>query len=447
MKKHILLCILFVSTMVSATQTVTLEQLQKDGWSAYQGQRIKISTPLVVCGRFHDSITLATERLYVPEERAIGLAEGDSTTYWQLVNYNRSQSIKLVCSTPFWLNLGSTVKNLEAYVTGERSLQTGQQPKFKNYKPSKKLPDLGKHDLLVCAANIQNYFVHLGGYASKRTTPKQFALQRLKVASALTYFNADLYALCEIEKGSTAPADLVAAMNELKHGDIYDFVRTSETDGDTISVGFIYRKDKIKPYGELRSAYHAPNIYAYRFMLQGFEDLASGERFVVSLNHPRSKRGTPQLSNNKRMANINAILGNINQAYEDSVYSDSDILMLGDYNCYRYEQPVQTIVNAGYEDILASDSLNYSYCYKGECGSLDRVFASPTMATQISGVAHIHWNTDFYYSAAYYSKYNFNNKPYDQQQNNIKKVMSKAAKKNLLFRYSDHDPVLIGIKF
>ena len=447
MRKHILFIVLLFATTTFATRPVTLEQLEQDGWAAYKGQRIKLTTPLIVCGRFADSITLSTERLYVPEERAVGLAEGDSTRYWELVNYNRSHAIKLVCKTPFWLNLGSTVRNLEAYVVGERSLQTGQQPTFKNYKPSKKLPDLGKHDMLVCAANIQNYFVHLGGYASKRTTPQQQALQRFKVASALTYFDADLYAICEIEKGTAAPRDLVAAMNEIKRSEVYDFVRTSETDGDTISVGYIYRKDKIKPFGELRCAYEAPNIYAYRFMLQGFEHLASGERFVVSLNHPRSKRGTPQYSNQKRMANVEAILGNIRQAYEEKVYEDPDILMLGDYNCYRYEEPNQTIVKAGFEDMLASDSLNYSYCYKGECGSLDRVFATPTMATQITGVAHIHWNTDYYYSAAYYSKYNFNDKPYDVQQNNIKKIMTKAAKKNLLFRYSDHDPVLIGIKF
>ena len=447
--KKLLFLVLLVSTTAFATQPVSLEQLQQEGWNPYKGQRIKLTTPLIVCGRFGDSITLAEERLYVPEERAVGLNEGDSTRYWELVNYNRSHSIKLVCKTPYWLNLGSTIRNLEAYVVGERSLQTGQQPKFKNYKPSKRLPDVGKHDILVCAANIQNYFVHLGGYASKKTTQKQHALQRLKVASALTYFDADLYALCEIEKGSAAPTDLVAEMYSLKHGVVYDFVRTSETDGDTISVGFIYRKDKLKPYGELRCAYQAPNIYAYRFMVQGFEDLRSGERFVVSLNHPRSKRGNPDISNQKRMKNIEAILGNINRAYEDKVYDDPDILLLGDYNCYRFEQPIQTIVAAGYADMLASDSLNYSYSYKGECGSLDRVFASPTMAAQISGVAHVHWNTDYYYSAVYYSKYNFKNSVStgNPTSKELKPQLTKAAKKNLLFRYSDHDPVLIGIKF
>ena len=97
---------------------------------------------------------------------------------------------------------------------------------------------------------------------------------------------------------------------------------------------------------------------------------------------------------------------------------------------------------------MLTDSLEYSYSYKGLCGSLDRVFASPTMAEQITGVAPIHWNTDYYYSAAYYSKYNFlNNNVPKEAPTDIRKCLSKAAKRNMLFRYSDHDPVLIGIKF
>jgi len=382
----------------------------------------------------------------VPEERAVSLDKGDSSVYWQLVQYNKTRSIKLVCKVPYYLNLGATVRNLTAYVTGERSLQTGQQPKFKNYVPSKHIPNLGNPDIKICAANIQNYFVHLGGYASKRTTPLQHAFQRLKVARALTYIDADLYALCELEKGPAAPAELTEAMNtETKGKKHYAFVCTSKTDGDTISVGFIYRSDKLKPYGELRSAYQAPNIYAYRFMLQGFEDLQTGERFVVSLNHPRSKRGAPDVANLKRMDNISAMLNNIRQAYADSIYTDPDILVLGDFNCYRYEQPIQTLVAAGFADMLAGDSLNYSYSYKGECGSLDRVFASETMVPQITEVKHLHWNTDYYYSAVYYSKYNFTNQKADIDSRKL--PLTKAAKKNMLFRYSDHDPVLIGIKF
>ncbi|MBR2167806.1 MAG: hypothetical protein IJ920_05750, partial [Paludibacteraceae bacterium] len=289
------LLILFVLTLTVAAQAVTkvsCEQLQQNGWAAYQGQRICISTPLIVCGTFRDTIILAPERLYVPEERAVGLNKGDSSRYWQIAKDNATKQIKLVCRKPYDLNLGATVRGLEGNVTDNQTIQTGQHPRFKNYKPSKKIPSVGNADILVCATNIQNYFVHVGGYATKRNTPGQHAFQCYKTASALCQINADLYALCEIEKGPSAPAELTDKMNELAKKDIYAFVRTAEDDGDTISVGFIYRKDRIRPVGELLRAYtNRSNIYSNRFMLQGFEHIRSGEQFVLSLNHPRSKRG------------------------------------------------------------------------------------------------------------------------------------------------------------
>ena len=447
-----LLILAFLPTFLLAATKVTLSDLETNGWEHYKGQSITITTPLVVCGTMYDSLILAPERLYVPDERAYGLADGDSTEYWRLVKYNQSKRIKLECKYPYSINLGAQVRNLTARVMGERHLQTGTQPSFKNYRPSTKLPDMGDYDLLICSANIQNFFYHVGGYATRRNTAGQHALQCYKVAAAMVCINADLYTLCELEKGSSAPEELVTKMNELARTDRFAFVRTQETDGDTISVGFIYNKEKVSPYGDLFFAYDindpATRIYAYRFMLQGFEDIRSGERFVVSLNHLRSKRGTPLEAKHKRMVNVEYILNGIQTAYAEGIYDDPDILLVGDYNSYTQEQPLQTIVRAGYTDVLMHyDSIGYSYSYKGECGYLDRAYATPSMATQITAVHPLHWNTDYYYSAAYYSKYNFKDRVIPKTAPaKIRKVLSPAAKKNLLFRYSDHDPILIGIK-
>ena len=440
---------LVLALYVVGIERVSFEQLQDGGWKSMKGCVVEITTPLVVCGTFHDSIYLAPERLYVPEERAKGLSEGDSTEYYKWVEYNDRLRIRMECPKPYDLNLGATIKGLRAMITGERSLLTGRQPNFKNYKPQTALPNLGWADIVICSTNIQNYFVHQGGYATKRQTDGQHALQCLKVASALVKMNADLYAICEIEKGESAPKELAGKMNELSGKEKFDFVRISKVDGDTISVGLIYDKTKLRPYGELCFAYPKKvNIYSCRFVLQGFEAIESGERFVVSLNHLRSKRGSQEESLDKRMANVEALTDCIQEAYNDSIYTDPDIIVLGDFNSYTQEKPIQTMIELGYKDMLfINDSLNYSYSYKGECGYLDRVFSSPTMSAQITAVYPIHWNTDYYYSAAYYSKYNFKNRiiPKEKPQN-IKKYMSKAAKKNLLFRYSDHDPILIGLK-
>ena len=450
-----LLLTLFCSAALYSTEHVSLAELQNGGWERLQGQEVCITTPLVVCGTFYDSVTLAPERLFVPEERAIGLADGDSTEYYRIVEYNRQLTIKLECPRKYDLNLGATVTGLRAHVTGLRSLQSGRTPRYRNYRPCKRIPSLGKPDILVCSANIQNYFVHLGGYATKRNTAGQHALQRHKTASALCSMKADLYAICEIEKGPSAPAELTAAMNDRLHKDIYDFVRTDVGDGDTISCGFIDDTRTLRPFGDLRFAYpDTNNIYHCRFMIQGFEDTRTSERFVVSLNHLRSKRGTPEESTQRRNDNAAALLQGITDAFRDSAYTDPDILLLGDYNSYSQELPLQTIVRAGFGDVLLHyDSLHsdggrgYSYSYKGECGYLDRVFASPSMAAQITDVRPLHWNTDYYYSAAYYSKYNFrgNNVPQDEP-HHLRRILSRAAKRNLLFRYADHDPVLVGLK-
>ena len=83
MKKHILF-FLFISTLsVFAVERVSLEQLQAD-WGKYNNQIVTITTPLVVCGSFYDSLILAPQRIFCPEECAIGLADGDSTMYYQL---------------------------------------------------------------------------------------------------------------------------------------------------------------------------------------------------------------------------------------------------------------------------------------------------------------------------------------------------------------------------
>lgn len=443
MKRYLfILIILAVLCPIVAQPKVTIEQLQQD-WSKYQGQRVTITTPLILCGKLYDSHLVSSERLYVPEERAVGLAQGDSTQYWYWRHYNDSLRITLQCVTPYHINLGATIKNLTAQVMGPRWLQTGAQPKFRNYKPATKLPK-AKDALTICAANIQNYFVHVGGYATKRNTPGQHQWQCEKTAAALTRINADIYALCELEQGSSAPAELCARMNSLCRKDKYTYVVTDTMDRDTISVGFIYNKARVRPHEDLIFVYNENlnNIYAHRFMIQSFEDISTGQSFYMSLNHPRSKRGDPAEANAKRVASITRVLAALDTL-------DAPIILVGDYNAYGQEQSLQMLVNAGYKDmVMAMDSLNYSYSYNGECGYLDRVFANEPMQGYITSIQPIHWNTDYYYSAAYWNKYNYkNNIPPKDKQENIWKHVSAQAKKNLLFRYSDHDPLLITLNF
>ncbi len=424
MRKIVLLLVIFFTSSLLAAERVQFPASFANGWEPYIGKMVQITTPLYVCGNYYDSLILAPERLYVPEERAIGLAEGDSTMYWAIKQANRAQIISLTCNIRnYEVRTGAVLKNLTARVVAPGKLVTGATPKFQNNKPEPK-PKMPK-GLLVCAANIQNYFYDLGGYAHRKTTKEQQAIQTEKISKALTHINADIYAICEIQKGDSAAEMLVRAMNERAKKTRYAYVSQGWSNGDTISCGYIYRTDRVRPYGDLQYGYHNPNNhYHYRMVACGFEEIKSGERFVLNINHLRSKRGTGDESNSKRMVNVDSLLVMLDKIEKEQLFGDKDILLVGDYNCYSQEQPIQTLIRAGYEDVLMQyDSTGYSYVYHSEAGYLDRAFASPTMATQVKAVHPYHLNADYFYSRGY------------------KRRLDKT-----MFRYADHDPILISIQ-
>lgn len=425
MRKSFVLVLLSFAAMLSAVEKVQFPESFANGWEPYIGKMVQITTPLYVCGNNYDSLILSPERLYVPEERAYGLADGDSTQYWAIKDANRANSLRLSCRvTNYKVRTGAVVKNLQARVVGPGRLVTGATPKFIDNRPEA-MPKMPKSGLLICAANIQNYFFDLGGYAHRKTTAEQQCLQTEKICKAFKKVDADIYALCEIQKGDSAAQMLVDAMNAYAKKERYAYVSQGWSNSDMISCGYIYRKDRVRPYGDVQYAYQDTNShYHYRLVACGFEEMRSGERFVLNINHLRSKRGTGEESNAKRMANMDSLLVLLDRIEEEKVFGDVDVLLVGDYNCYAQEQPVQTLVRAGYEDMLQRyDSAGYSYVYRSEAGYLDRVFASPSMVNQVKQVAAYHVNADYFYSRGY------------------KRGLDKT-----MFRYSDHDPILIHVQ-
>ena len=164
MRTFVLSIALIIASSLLAVEKVQFPESFANGWEPYIGKMVQITTPLYVCGNYYDSLILAPERLYVPEERAIGLAEGDSTAYWAIKRANRAQIVSLTCNIRnYEVRTGAVLKNLTARVVAPEKLVTGATPKFQNNKPEPK-PKMPK-GLLVCATNIQNYFYDLGGYA------------------------------------------------------------------------------------------------------------------------------------------------------------------------------------------------------------------------------------------------------------------------------------------
>ena len=139
MRKIVLLLAIFFTSSLLAVEKVQFPASFANGWEPYVGKMVQITTPLYVCGNYYDSLILAPERLYVPEERATGLAEGDSTAYWAIKQANRAQIISLTCNIRnYEVRTGAVLKNLTARVVAPGKLVTGATPKFQNNKPEPK---------------------------------------------------------------------------------------------------------------------------------------------------------------------------------------------------------------------------------------------------------------------------------------------------------------------
>ena len=422
MKKAVFIFFLLSTLSVSAVERVSLEQLKSD-WSKYTNQVVELTTPLVVCGSFYDSLILAPERLFCPEERAVGLADGDSTLYYALAAQNKAASIVVNCRNSYYnVRCGDRVNGLTARVTGARHFVTGKPVKTKHVAQDK-LHKPQKGELRVVGANIENYFADLGGYATKRTTPEQQVMKTTKLVKALKAMNADVIACCEMQVGDKAPTMLLEALN--KGGKKYAYVSMPLQNMDRIGGCFIYNTERVRVYAEPLSAYKDTASHYYgRMFAVGFEEIASGEKLIIGVNHLKSKRpGRGNYDTHlKRMDNADSLLAMLPQAVTH--FADEDILLLGDYNCYTQEGPIQKIVRAGYADLLPlGEEGDYSYCFKGELGYLDRCFGNASMAKQVVRVRPWHINADWYYSHGAY------------------KMKDKS-----LHRYSDHEPIIVDIK-
>ena len=405
--RKLLFLVSFCVLSAQAVERVSLAELQGD-WSTYQNQVVEITDELIVCGSYYDSLVLATERLFCPEERAVGLADGDSTAYFQIEEANQAKSIVVHCRNAYYkVRTGDKIRRVRARVTSERHLLTGKTLQTQ-HMPKDRLKGPKKGELRIAGANVENYFADLGGYATKRTTPAQQAVKTVKVVKAMKKMKADIYALCEMQVGNKAPEMLLKALNKRKEK--YGYVTMPQGDKDRIGGCIIYNKERVRTYGKPMSAYgDSASHYYGRMFAVGFEEMKSGERNQYDTNE-------------RRMQNADSLLAMIPKAKE--FFGDEDVLLLGDYNCYTQEQPIQAIVRAGYQELLPMGGEgDYSYSFHSEVGYLDRCFGSPSMAGQVVKARPWHVNCDWYYSHGAY------------------KMKDKSA-----HRYADHEPIVVDVK-
>ncbi len=298
-------------------------------------------------------------------------------------------------------------------------------------------------------------------------TAESFARQQAKIVTGINRLDASIVSLEEIENSvkfgeprDTALAGLVDALNAAAGSAVWAYVPSPAADQlpplsqqDVIRTAFIYRRAQVAPVGAATvltglSDPGEPFSIARQPLAQGFKKAGASDAdvFLVVANHWKSKgSGTPLYPgdvedtsspavdqgayNETRVHEAEAVVTFAAQR-ADALRTDR-IFLLGDFNAYTHEDPMQTLYDAGYADLgSALDPAEATYSYNGLQGSLDHILASPAAKKLVTG-ADV-WQINAQEAIAYaYSRYNYN----------ATQLFDPADP----FAASDHDPVLAGL--
>lgn len=326
-----------------------------------------------------------------------------------------------------------------------------------NARPAS-VPSTGSGLLRVAGVNMLNYFTTTGSSSICGPSHNQacrgasngteFTRQQTKLVQELKGLNADVLGLMEIENDSSdGPVqNLVTALNNAISGTDtapYDYVRTGSIGTDAIRVALIYKPDSFETIGS--PMINSDATFSRPPLAQTFQDDAHG-RFTVVVNHFKSKGSCPTDGssdedqgdgqgcwNAKRTAQASLLLTWLNDTVIPAA-RDSDVLILGDLNAYAKEDPVTTLKNGGYSDLVSTyvGAAGYSYGFDGQLGYLDHALASASLAGQVTGAGEWHINADEPVALDYNTEF----KSAGQQA---------SLYASDPYRASDHDPVVVGI--
>ncbi|WNM23761.1 ExeM/NucH family extracellular endonuclease [Demequina capsici] len=341
----------------------------------------------------------------------------------------------------------------------------GVIPLFESTNPRPAEPEDVGGSIQVAGFNVLNYFLTVDdgkhdvcGAAQTMEcrgadSAQEQSKQRAKLLQALSALDADVIGLAELENtpGVDTAGDLASGLNDLLGTDVWAPVETGVIGTDAIRVGMIYRTDKVALAGDFTLMDSSVDA---RFvddrnrpsLAQSFTDLSTGGDFTVVANHLKSKgscpaAGSPEAGtadddsgdgagcwNATRTAAAEALVDWIDSGAAGN--GDPDVIMVGDFNSYAKEDPIQVLVDAGYVQLGDGD---YSYVYSGQWGSLDYGFASPSMAAQVTGSSEYHINSDENPVLSYNEEY-------------LSADEIAALYAPDMYRTSDHDPVLVGLQ-
>ena len=330
-------------------------------------------------------------------------------------------------------------------------------------------PDLrGGND--VATSNVLNYFNTFGDSATLRGAENQedFDVQTAKLVDAINRLDASVVGLIEIENdyedfydGDPATVPSIVTLVDALNAEIgfakWNYIQPPESiltdEGlgggglgpDAIATGLIYQLDGARPIGSASTfdidAELSGDVENNRWPIaQRFQ--FGGNLATVVVNHFKSKGssctdtagpdfalgddvGTDETGNCdlvRRYAAERLV------EWADSKANNKwagKVLLVGDFNAYEEEGPIEILIDAGYVDLVQRDGDDaFTYKFDGRYGRLDYVFASPKLAKKVTD-AEV-WQINSPAPVGYL----YSNDPIDETAHGS----------------SDHDPIVISLK-
>jgi predicted extracellular nuclease len=465
------------ATVTPAAITLPLNDL--GDWERYEGMLVTFPQTLTVddlysLGRYGEVTLSSGGRLYQPTNVAQPGAEADAVADENarrsiiLDDGNTQQNADPIrypaggLSAGNVLRAGYTVSGLTGVLDqrfGAYRVQATVTPEFDAGNPRPVTPpDVGGR-LRLASFNVLNYFNGDGvggGFPTERgaSSTSEFTRQRDKIINAILALNVDVVGLLEIENDGDGPdsavADLVNGLNEAAGEVVFAYVpdpaglKMPADGGDAIKPAIIYRLTTVTPVGDPVAALEPPFDQRRPSMVQAFEEKTTGERFILVVNHLKSK-GCDEADaagdgdtgqgcwNHERTLAAQVLTGWL--ATDPTGTGEPDVLLIGDLNAYAQEDPLMAFADAGYNNLVVQfeGHENYSYVFSGQAGSLDHALASVTLAGQVTGTATWHINADEPPLLDYNVEY--------KSARQVESLYDPGP-----YRSSDHDLVIVGLE-
>jgi predicted extracellular nuclease len=320
------------------------------------------------------------------------------------------------------------------------------------------------------SANVLNFFVSLGSRGAATST--EFDHQKTKVIEALYAMNADVYGLSEVQNfndgntGNGSNTYTNAALQSIVDGlnckasglsplcsnpptIVFAMIDTlplgSGNGTDAIRSAIVYKPSVLTPVGGPATYYQ--NDTNRPTVAQTFKPAtgakADSQTFTFVVNHFRSRSSACSSGNDTYQGNCNGLRLDMatnvvtwlnGNPTADPAGASRRILIVGDFNAYYGEDPIQYFANHGYPNLINAiiGPGGYSYNFGSQAGYLDHGIANNAMNALVRSIAEWHNNSD---------------EPSSLQALNssIKSAAAQAAYYGAdPWAASDHDPFVVG---